>query len=163
MASSPNDASVLPAMTLLATLSTAAEVRHAISERRAGRDPAAQEDAGIVRPFLYEARRDLLELLLRLRTGLTYRKHHDEQESVAAVRHFEQLMTLRRAERLLHLIHQRLLSLYPDVPESVLEDVRLLESRCARLQEADAASFAPSLTAFLEEALSFISNLREAL
>lgn len=156
--------SVLPAMTLLASLSTAAEVRHAISERRAGRDPAAQEEAAVARPFLHEARAELLELLLRLRTGLAYIDEHQEEADVAFVRHFDHLMTLNRTSRLLHVIHQRMLSLYPDVPEDLPEEVRLLKRQCETLiAEEDKTAFPQHLRAFLSQAFTTTARLRNDL
>lgn len=161
MTSSNDDAQhVLPAMSLLASLSTAAEVRHGMAERRAGRDPAAQEETEVARPFLQEARRELHELLLRLRTGLAYEEDHPERETVAAVRHFDRLMTLNRVARLLHVMHQRLLSLYPDVAEERLEEVRLLETRAKALLEESGDLFSQHLSHFLEDALLLAVKLK---
>ena len=59
-----------------------------------------------------------------------------------------------RAARLLHLVHQRLLSLYPAVSETLVEEVRLLSAEAARLLEGDAG--AEPLAAFVERALLFL-------
>ena len=59
----PAEAAVWQAMVLFSTLSTATEVWHAVRERRAGRDPSAQEEAVVVRPYLRRAAGELQALL----------------------------------------------------------------------------------------------------
>lgn len=160
---SPTEASVLQAMALLATLSTAAEVRHALLERRAGRDPSTQEEADVARLFLHEARQTLAELVMRMQVGLAYAEDHDEETTAALVRHFDHLMTLRRAGRLFQLVHQRLLSLYPDVSEALVEEARLLQARCEALLEADGAASIDPLADLLDRAPRFLQQLRQEL
>ena len=53
-------------MALLATLQTAWTVKGAIGERRAGRDPAAQQPAEDARAYLVEAARELTRLHMQL-------------------------------------------------------------------------------------------------
>lgn len=133
----PSEGAVLRTMVLLATLSTAAEVRHAVRERRAGRDPSGQEAAADARAFLAQSVAELQEMLMGLQASLVYTtREHDEAPLPGLVRRFDDLMKLGRAARLLHLIHQRLLSLYPAVPEEVVEETRLVQLQAARLVEA---------------------------
>lgn len=122
--SEPNAAAVLESMTLLATLSTATDVRHAVAERRAGRDPSAQEPPKRASAAVRLAASELKDLGMHLMMGQTHLRYHSEEPLGAAVRHFDLLLKLRQAERALHSAHQRLLSLYPDVSEALVEEVR---------------------------------------
>jgi hypothetical protein len=120
-------------MTLLATLSTATDLRHAVAERRAGRDPSAQEPRDQAAASVRLVAADLMDLGMQLMMGRTHLAHQDEKPLAAAVRHFDLLLKLRQSERLLHDLHQRLLSLYPDVSEALLEDVRTVHDDVAAL------------------------------
>jgi len=73
-----------------------------------------------------------------------------------AVRHFDLLMKLRRSERLLHNMHQRLLSLYPDVSESLVEEARAVHGEVERLIEADEEDLLANLDTAAERAISFV-------
>jgi phosphate uptake regulator len=143
-------------MTLLATLSTAEEVREAVAERRAGRDPAAQAPSDLASARLHEARTTLLELLMQLVLGRVPLERNDEDEMAHAVRHFDLLMKLRRAERLVKAMHQDLLSLYPDVSESLVEEARHVHREVqALLDPASADDDASALPDVLERGISF--------
>lgn len=157
----PTEGAVLRSMVLLSTLSTAAEVWHAVKERRAGRDPSDQEAPAVAAPHLETGRRELQQMLVRLRASLVYARHRDEGETAHLVRRFDDLMTLGRVGRLLHLIHQRLLSLYPAVSEALVEAARCLEGTCSRLGGADDAAFEDELGPFLEETLLFAARLQQ--
>lgn len=122
--SEPNAAAVLESMTLLATLTTATDVRHAVAERRAGRDPSAQEPHARAATAVRLAASELKDLGMQLMMGQTHLRHQSEDPLGAAVRHFDLLLKLRQAGRVLHGTHQRLLSLYPDVSEALVEEVR---------------------------------------
>ena len=156
-----SEGAVLRSMVLLSTLTTAAEVWQAAKERRAGRDPSAQETTHVAAPLVRAGRKELQEMLMRLRAGLVYARHHEEEGTAHLVRHFDALMTLNRVGRLLHLAHQRLLSLYPAVSETLVEEVRTLQGVCARLGEADEAAFLDELGPFVERTLVFAAHLRE--
>lgn len=155
------EGAVLRSMVLLSTLSTAAEVWYAAKERREGYDPVAQEEAAIVAPWLFAARRELQERTMRLRASLVYARYHEEDHTARLVRRFDDLMTLGRIGRLLHLMHQRLLSLYPDVSEALVEEVRLLEKTCSDLAGADDEDYYTLLGPFLEQVLLFAARLQE--
>lgn len=129
----PDSAAVLESMTLLATLSTAADVSQAVSQRRAGRDPSAQERADAAVHHLRRTGDDLMDLTMQMLFGRVHLAHESEEALAAAVRHFDLLMKLRRADRALHAMHQRLLSLYPAVSEALVEEARLTHDAVADL------------------------------
>jgi hypothetical protein len=155
------EGAVLRSMVLLSTLSTAAEVWHAAQERRAGRDPSAQETSRVVMPRVRGARTELQEMLMRQRASAVYAQHQEEDPTAHLVRRFDDLMTLQRVARLLHLAHQWLLSLYPDVTEALVEEVRHLEAACAALAEGEAETFVERLEPFIERTLVLSVRLRE--
>ena len=129
----PDSAAVLESMTLLATLSTATEVREAVQERRTGRDPAAQAPSDVATARLHEARRTLMDRLMQLVLGRLSLERLANDSLGHAVRHFDLLMKLRRAERLTKTMHQHLLSLYPDVSEELIEEARRVHDQLAGL------------------------------
>jgi hypothetical protein len=127
-------------LTLLATLTTAGEVRHAIRERRDGRDPSQQEEPKVVIPLLLQVGEELAALLLQIRASLVIAVVEGDGVVVAPTRHMLRVLRLNQVVHLLHRIHQRLLSLYPDVSEDLIEEGRLLhsESRAYIQDETDA-------------------------
>lgn len=151
--------SQLCALSLLATLRTAAAVCQAISLRRAGVDPSAQEDEGSVRAHLLEAEERLRELAVRLRLSLLV----EDRVETALVRAFEVRSVLAQAARLLHLVHQRLLSLYPEVDERLVEAARMMQAEAARLGAASDDGACDGLVAWCDAALGFAAALRSAL
>jgi len=152
----PDSAAVLQSMTLLATLSTAEEVCESMAERHAGRDPSAQAPPDLAAARLHEAGDSLMDLLMQLVLGQVPRE--DEEEELAhAVRHFDLLMKLRRAERLVTTMHQHLLSLYPTVSETLIEEARHVHDEVETLIEVNPeAETAPDLPDVLERGISFV-------
>lgn len=145
---------VLQSMTLLATLSTAAEVRSSVVERRAGRDPSAQEPAESAAYRVRNAGRELMDLLMQVALSRVPLAEHEDPLSTA-VRHFDLLMKMRRVERLEQEMHQRLLSLYPGVSEALVEEARLTHGEVDRfIDTVSANSAGPHLTDVLERGLS---------
>jgi len=153
----PDAAAVLESMTLLATLSTAEDVRAGVDERRAGRDPAAQAPNALATARLHETRDALMDLLMQLVLGRVPLERDEEGDLAHAVRHFDLLMKLRRAERLVKTMHQHLLSLYPDVSEAVVEEARHVHRTLRAVREAGSIEVeeVPSLPEVLERGLSF--------
>ncbi len=150
----PKEYAVLQSMALLATLSTAEDVRSAIAERRAGRDPSAQEPQPVSVLYLGEAATELQELLMQLLLShVNLRFDHDDALALA-VRHFDERMKLRRIVRLLQGMHQRLLSLYPKVSEELVEEARVVHRDAEALLDSDVESFIDQLGAVLERGLS---------
>lgn len=147
-------AAVFQSMTLLATLSTAADVHHAVNERRAGRDPSAQEPRPVVVPYLREAARELQALLMQLMLSHVNVRHDRDEALALVVRHFDVRMRWQRAVRLFEGIHQRLLSLYPDVSEALVEEARLVYRDAEALLDEDVEAFVDALGPLLERGLS---------
>jgi hypothetical protein len=154
----PQSAAVLESMTLLATLSTAADLSDAVAERRAGRDPSAQEQTDAAAHHLRRTGDDLMDLTMQMLFGRVHLAHESEEVLAAAVRHFDLLMKLRRAERALHAMHQRLLSLYPEVSEALVEEARLTHDAVADLVAAadDVEYVLTELEIVLERVVSFV-------
>lgn len=153
----PDSAAVLESMTLLATLSTAAEVCESVAERRAGRDPAAQEPTDRAAVRLRNAGRKLMDLLMQLALGRVPLTQQGEERLAHAVRHFDLLLKLRRVERLTQKMHQHLLSLYPDVSEELVEEARRVHDEVARfLETAPSNPDGPPLSDVLERGVSFV-------
>lgn len=157
----PDDASTpsFSALVLLSTLRTAVEVRHAISERRAGRDPSEQEDAPSVEAYLRGILPELQHLLGRLRLSLVVAR----ADEAAFVQAFEDRLVLARLGRELHVVHQRLLSLYPAVPEELVEEARLRQQEAERLAAASGPGFERVLTGWVDRAAGFFEGLAKAL
>lgn len=155
--SGPHSAAVLESMTLLATLSTAATVRESVAERRAGHDPSAQEPAHRAAVRVRSAGRTLLNLLMQIALSRVPLTEGDEERLPHAVRHFDLLLKMRHAERLTQAMHQHLLSLYPGVSETLVEEARLTHDEIDRfLNTAPATDEGPHLSAVLERGLSFV-------
>lgn len=159
----PDEAAVLQSMTLLATLQTAMDVREAVEGRRAGSDPSGQEPPEVTRPYLRVAGQELQELHLQLLAGRLLALRADEASLAASVRRFDLLMKLRRVERLLHGAHQRLLSLYPEAPEEVVEEARTAHSLCTALLEAEEDTLLLRLPSLLKQLNAFAAHLHRAL
>jgi erythromycin esterase-like protein len=148
----------LRAMALLASLRTAADVCAALAARRAGHDPSEQEPLEAAHRFLRDGRRELLAVVGRLRVSLVIRR----PEEAALVQAFEDRMLLARAARESHVVHQRLLSLYPAVPEGLVEQARQVQAEAARLATDDGEGFDEALTAWVEAAAAFLEALSDA-
>jgi len=113
------------ALALLATLSTVGELALSFALQQEGRDPAGQEPERSVRQGIREDLASLHEMMLR---GYALQHLQDgEADAMAFARHLDRLFVMRRISRLMHRLHQRLMSLYPACSESVLEQVRVLE------------------------------------
>jgi len=101
-----------------------------------------------------------MDLLMQVVLGHMHLVEQDERPIAVAVRHFDLLMKLRRSERLLHNMHQRLLSLYPDVSESLVEEARAVHGEIERLIEADEEDLLANLDTAAERAISFVVWVR---
>lgn len=153
----PDSAAVLESMTLLATLSTAATVRESVAERRAGYDPSAQEPAGRAAVRLRSAGRTLMDVLMQIALSRVPLEQRGEDQLSNAVRHFDLLLKMRRAERLSQAMHQHLLSLYPNVSEALVEEARTTHDAIDRfLETAPTDTDGPHLSDVLERGVSFV-------
>ncbi len=152
------EARLFEAMVLLASLSAAGSAWHRIAERRAGRDPSAQEADTVTRPYLHKATRDLSALLMRVQQNLALQAR---QTGLAAlVRRFENLMTVHRLVQRLQVVHQRLLSLYPAVSEGLIEQARTLVADGQGLHDLPAEALPDHLTTFVARGLDFTAWLQ---
>lgn len=149
----PSPAAVLESLTLLATLSTASDVRQAVAERRAGHDPSAQESTARAQERIREACTPLTNTALYLLRS-TVPAASDEVPMAAVVRHFDERMLVYRMGQWAHDIHQALLSLYPRVSEALVEEARAVSNLAEALTEAPADVFVDELHTVAQQALS---------
>lgn len=159
----PDPAAVLESMTLLATLSTAATLRESVAQRRAGRDPSAQAPPDQAAARLQNAGQTLMELLMQMALSRVPLEQRDEEPLPHAVRHFDLLMKMRRAERRTQAMHQHLLSLYPEVSEELVEEARRTHDEIEQFladAPADDAEEGPHLSDVLERGMSLIVWMR---
>lgn len=164
----PNDPGILEsallrAMTLLATLRAAAEVRHSISERKEGHDPSSQETDAVASSYLIQAEDEVRTSLLQLRASIVIAQSESDDAVSANVRRFSDLTRIHNLAHILQRIHQRLLSLYPRVSEELIEEARLITNRCDALLETDAADYLEESDRFAGDAGAFCSRLRRDL
>ena len=148
-------------MTTLASLRAALRAGRAIADRRAGRDPSTQEAATPVRAWLTEAEEEMgtLEVRLHLRRVAAL----PDEEAAALAQDFEDRLALADLAGLLRTAHQKLLSLYPAVPEALLEEARRYPLEADRLLALDGPKHAAGLVAFLDDLAGFRARLRAAL
>ncbi len=154
------EAAVWQAMVLFSTLQTAADVWQSTKERRAGQDPTEQEDAAFVRAYLRQRVGELQALAMGLRASLIARE--DEGRIAALVRQFHDLSTLHRMARLLHLIHQRMMSLYPALDAVLVEDARVLQATASALLDTGSASLLKEAETLARDVLHFCGDLHRA-
>lgn len=155
-----SDAALWDAVALLSSLRAAFETAHARQERKAGRDPSAQEAHATARAWLEHARAALREELTLLRLDLVL-EADTEDATAAALRELDTLLRLGHIAQTLHRTHQRLLSLYPDVDETLVEAVRRLRTTADVLDaQADRRDV---LARFTERAFDMLDALDEAL
>jgi len=160
-ADAPDSAAVLESMTLLASLSTAADLHEAVRERRRGRDPAAQAPTDIVAARLEKTRATLEDLLMQLMLGHASLDPEGSPTPALAVRTFDLLMKVRRVERLLKMMHQHLLSLYPEVSEQLVEEARHTHDEAATvLAWTSSGPLSAPLSDLVERGLSLVAWTR---
>jgi hypothetical protein len=157
------EAAVWQAMTLFSTFTTAVQVRHAASERRAGRDPSAQEAKPFVRAYLHRAAGALQAYLMQLQANLVQAERAEAEGHIAGlVRRYNHLMLLHGIAEHLKVVHQRLLSLYPEVPVALIEEARVMQQIGSTLLEAEDDAFAAQVQSFVRQGLLFAGRLHRA-
>lgn len=137
-------------LVLMSAMSTAADVVFGMSERRRGHDPTAEESPDVARPYLRAATDELYEHLLTLRAGRALRGDDAASRTVRLARRVNEVLLLNRLVRLFHGIHQRLLSLYPSVPDELVEQARILEGAFADERDRGSRLPTPGLVAEAE-------------
>ena len=143
----------------LRTLRTAWSASHHIRARRLGFDPSGQEEATPVYHDLQSAHERLQRALLHLRTRTAVGIREDQH--AALVQAFEDRLALADLADELRVVHQKLLSLFPDVDAALIEAVRVQAQQATEATDAEHlerthAILLPALAATVEA-------LREAL
>lgn len=157
------DAALLRTMALLSALNVAAELAFDMRERKAGRDPSADNEDTLVWPELEEdcALLRTLSFQLESSSALTalVDATEDDQLQAFSVQRYIDLVRLQKTSQRLHRIHQHLLSLYPAVDESLIEEARLLELACEAARDADTDGYVDALLPFLQQLKPFIRTI----
>ncbi len=157
------DAALLRTMTLLSTLNVAAELAFGMRERKAGRDPAADNAQAVVLPDLEAACVTLRTLAFQLESSSALTAFtlgtDDVDPQAFSVQRYVDLMRLQKTSQLLHRMHQHLLSLYPDIDEALVEEARLLETACIKTRDVEPAAFANALRPFLANLKDFTRSV----
>lgn len=123
------------AMALVAAARAALGAARSIVDRREGRDASEQEDERLARADLHGLHDSVRELTVRLRLRVV--TGTPETEAAELAQAFEDRLLLDDLARRLRLAHQKLLSLYPEVTETLVETTRQLAADAARLSTAD--------------------------
>lgn len=149
------DAHAFHAVTLVATARTALQAAQKIGDRRAGRDASEQQPAADVRldleVLLREVRTHVARLRLRAAVGV--------EGAASAVQTFEDRLLIDDLARVLDVVHQKLLSLYPAVNADLVEAVRQQATDAhARALEDDPSR---DLVAFAADAARLSDRLLE--
>ena len=144
-------------MTLVAALRAAYGTSRTIVDRRAGREPSAQEPEGIARTDLDALRTEAASLVVQLR--LRAFAGVPEDEAAALAQAFEDRVLVDDLGGAARRAHQKLLSLYPAVPEGVVEEAR----RLARAAGAEAEADRPALGDLARRAADWLDDLGVAL
>lgn len=123
------------AMALVAAARAAVGAARSIADRRAGRDASEQEDERLARADLHIIASSIAELTVRLRLRVV--TGTPETEAAELAQAFEDRLLLDDLGRRLRLAHQKQLSLYPEVSETLIETTRQLASEALELATAD--------------------------
>ena len=151
MRDDPHPAPAFHALALVATVRAALGAARQIGARRDGADPSAQEPEAGVRADLAALCAELRAQAVRLR--LRALMDVPAAPAGALTQSFLDRVLLDDTARTLALAHQKLLSLYPAVPEAVVEEARRLAATAADRAvddrpDADLGRFADRLAGF---------------
>ena len=152
-------ATAFHAVALVAAARAALGTARSIGDRRAGRDPSAQEPEADARHDLAALRTELAGQVVRLRLRAV--AGAPEGRAAALAQAFEDRLLLDDVARTLGRAHQKLLSLYPAVPEALVEATRQRAAAAARRATADA--YDRGLGAFADRLADLADGLAEAL
>jgi hypothetical protein len=130
-----HSATAFHAMALVASARAALGTARQIASRRAGRDPSEQEPEAPVRADLAVLRDALAEQVVRLRLRAVVGP--PEAPAAALAQQFEDRLLLDDVARTTRRAHQKLLSLYPAVPDDLVEEARQLAVEAERGALAD--------------------------
>jgi D-alanine-D-alanine ligase len=142
---------------------TAAEVRHKINQRRSGHDPSSLEASPAVRSYLSGSLPELRELMMRLRIMLAVDGEDDPDAVETLIRQGDRLMLVNRIRIMMHTVHQRLMSLYPEVSDEAVETARRLADSFRAFLDPEQEDAAADLDAGVEDGLLFLICLESEL
>ena len=145
------------AMTLVAAIRAAYGTSRSIADRRAGREPSAQEPEDVARLDLDALRAEAAALVVQLRLRAVAAM--PESEAAALAQDFEDRVLVDDLGGVVRRAHQKLLSLYPAVPEGVVEEARRLAVAAAEETDADR----PALGDLARGASDWLDDLGETL
>jgi hypothetical protein len=152
-------ATAFHAMALVAAARAAFHTARSIAERRAGRDPSAQEPEAQVRDDLAALADALGAQTVRLRVRAAVGTPASKAAALAQA--FEDRLLLDDVARTLRTVHQKLLSLYPAVDETLVEDARQVGAEVGALAGAEA--YADTLGALAGRTADLRDALADAL
>lgn len=145
---------------LVSAASAAVRVLKAVRDRRDGRDPSDQEAASDAADALNASVRELEALLIPVFVSSAVSADDSQSnQGVRLVRHFDRLHRAWEAASLLHRIHQRLLSLYPAVPETLVEEARVLQQDAAAAADCEVDEAPPHSGPLFERIHAFLVRL----
>lgn len=154
-----HSATAFHAVALVAAARTALRAARSVSDRRAGRDPSAQEPEAPVRVDVAALADRLAGLGVRLQLRAV--AGVPESEAAALAQAFEDRLLLDEVAQDARRTHQKLLSLYPAVPDAVVEEARQLAARAAEAAHADA--FEEELGPLARRLGAWLDDVQEAL
>ncbi|MEM6325788.1 MAG: hypothetical protein AAF791_01585 [Bacteroidota bacterium] len=157
----------LHALALVAAARTALEAARSIRERRDGRDPSEQEPPATARADLDALSSEIRGHVARLRLRSVI-AHENRRQAARLAQAFEDRLLLDDLARDTRRAHQKLLSLYPDVSEAVVEEARIVADSATRLATEpdalpadDSAAASPAWLDLAERAADWLDALRE--
>ena len=99
-------------------------------------------------------------MIFRLRANLLSCSDGRNYYVIRLVRRFDNLLILQRISRRLHLVHQRLLSLYPEVDADLIEEARILGNKSIEVVETESESELSAFVLYLDRLLDFTAEVQ---
>ncbi|MEM1054638.1 MAG: hypothetical protein AAGI52_03855 [Bacteroidota bacterium] len=164
-----NPSVALHALALVAAARTAFATARSIRERRDGRDPSGHEEPATARADLAVLVGEIGTHVARLRLRSVV-ANEPMSRAASLAQAFEDRLLLDDLARDTRRAHQKLLSLYPEVSESTVEEARIVADSAARLATEpdalpadDSAAAAPAWLDLAERAADWLDRLRTEL
>lgn len=150
---------ILEAMTLLSVASTAFDLAQKQHEIREGRDPTTSESVLSVRAFIMESFSKLREMLGQIKIqSILNPVDKDEEDALAHC--FHQKMLLVHIQNHFSVIHQKLMSLFPNVDAALVETARRLTIESEKLIDVTGRQ-GSHLVDFADKGFRFISAVED--
>ncbi|HIG74732.1 MAG TPA: hypothetical protein EYQ24_09225 [Bacteroidetes bacterium] len=164
-----NPSVALHALALVAAARTALAAARSIRERRDGRDPSEQEEPVTARADLAVLAGEIGSYVARLRLRSIV-ANEERSRAAQLAQAFEDRLLLDDLARDARRAHQKLLSLYPEVSERVVEEARIVAETAARLATEpdalpadDSTGAAPAWLDLAERTADWLDTVREDL